>query len=182
MLSDKAIFQNAWVVADLNAAMAKWLSLYGVGPFYVLDRLDLSASTYRGRPSELVLSVALAQAGPVQIELIFQHNSGPSVYRDLVAEGASGFHHVCVYTHDYPADRARFEAAGYPAVMEGGAADGELRFAYFDTRRDFDVFTEVITPHPLILARNEMVSRSAIGWRGEDPIRILDPDGGYHTP
>jgi hypothetical protein len=148
----------------------------------VLDRLDLSAATYRGQPTGLQLSVGLAQAGPVQIELIFQHNRGPSVYRDSVPEGASGFHHVCVYARDYPSDRAWFEAAGYPTVMEGGSPDGSLTFAYFDTRRDFDVFTEVITPHPSVLARNELVRRSAIDWNGEDPVRILNPDGTWRAP
>lgn len=179
--TDRSVFQNAWVVNDLTAAMNKWISFYGVGPFYVLDRLDLTGTRYRGKESELVLSVGLAQAGPVQIELIYQHNKGPSVYRDLVPEGGTGFHHVCIYSHDYPADRRYFEAAGYETAMEGGSPDGSLIFAYFDTRKDFDVFTEVITPAPGIMARNEMVAKAAVDWDGTDPIRIITADG-YEVP
>jgi hypothetical protein len=180
-LTDRSVFQNAWVVNDLTAAMNKWISFYGVGPFYVLDRIDLTSATYRGQKSDLVLSVGLAQAGPVQIELIYQHSKGPSVYRDLVPEGGTGFHHVCIYSHDYEADRAYFEAAGYETAMEGGPPDGSMKFAYFDTRKDFDVFTEVITPGASIMARNEMVAKAAVDWDGTDPIRIITADG-YKVP
>jgi len=182
ILTDKSIFQNAWVVPDLTSAIANWTSFYGVGPFYVLDHLDLSSALYRGRPSGLIVSVALAQAGPVQIELIHQHNKGPSVYREMVPEGDSGFHHVCIYCHDFGADQANFERAGYQTVLEGGSDDGQIKFAYFDTRKHFDIFTEVVTPHPSMLARNELVSRAAIDWDGNDPIRILNADGTYRVP
>ncbi|HKP78020.1 MAG TPA: VOC family protein [Phenylobacterium sp.] len=182
MLTDAAIFQNAWIVPDLAAAMAKWSSLFGVGPFYVLDHLDLSGAVYRGRPSGLVLSVGLAQAGPVQIELIQQHNEGPSLYREVAPDGRSAFHHICIYSHDFPRDQAAFEAAGCEMVLEGGSPDGGVRFAYFDTRKDFDLFTEVITPHPFILRRNELVRRAAVDWDGRDPVRILESDGTYSLP
>ncbi len=181
LLSDRTIFQNAWVVDDLAAAMKKWTDFYGVGPFYVLDHLDLTGTLYRGAPSELVLSVGLAQAGPVQIELIQQHNNGPSVYRDMIAEGRSGFHHVCIYTHDFKSDQAVFEAAGYPTAMEGGSPDGVVKFAYFDTRKDFDIFTEVISQAPSLMARNDMVRRAATDWDGSDPVRIITEDG-YRVP
>ncbi len=175
--TDRNVFQNAWVVNDLDVAMRRWIDVYGVGPFYVLDRLDLNGTLYRGRPSALTLSVGLAQAGSSQIELIFQHNDGPSVYRDMVPEGQTGFHHVCIYTHDFKADQAYFEQAGYVTAMEGGAPDGSVKFAYFDTRKDFDIFTEVISASPGILARNEMVRKAAEDWDGKDPIRIVTPDG-----
>jgi hypothetical protein len=179
--SNNAVFQNAWVVVDLQAAMRRWIDFYGIGPFYVLDHLDLTTSLYRGRKSDLVLSVGIAQAGPVQIELIEQHSKGPSVYRDSVPEGATGFHHVCLYSDDFDADKAYFERAGYATALEGGAPDGSVRYGYFDTRRDFDVFTEIITASPAVLARNEMITRASVDWDGSDPIRIITADG-YKVP
>lgn len=179
--TDRNAFQNAWVVNDLEAAMHRWINFYGIGPFYVLDHLDLNGTLYRGKPSELELSVGLAQAGSVQIELIFQHSKGPSVYRDMVPEGETAFHHVCFYTNDFKADQDYYERAGYATAMEGGAPDGSVKFGYFDTRKDFNVFTEVISAHPGVLARNAMVTEASLNWDGKDPVRIITP-GGYRLP
>ena len=60
----------------------------------MLPRVE-AACTYRGAESKLDLQVAVAQAGPVQIELIEQFCDRPSVYRDLFGTGESGFHQIC---------------------------------------------------------------------------------------
>src|SRR5688572_18776397 len=101
---DRKIFQNAWVVADLHAACANWVKLYGIGPFYINQNIKIGNVRYRGESADLEISVAMAQAGPVQVELIQQHNEGPSAYRDMYGGNQSGFHHVCTLTHDYDAD------------------------------------------------------------------------------
>ncbi|MDX1580959.1 MAG: VOC family protein, partial [Alphaproteobacteria bacterium] len=82
-LTDRTVFQNAWVVTDVFEAARKWVDFYGVGPFYVMEHLDLADIKYRGEPGKLDISVALAQAGPVQIELIQQFNPDNSAYRDM---------------------------------------------------------------------------------------------------
>lgn len=170
-LTDRTIIQNAWVVDDLDASINKWIDFYGVGPFFVMDHIQLANVHHRGSPIDLDISVAIAQAGPVQIELIKQHNSGPSAYRDMYAEGENGFHHQCIYSHDFEADTAAFEAAGYATATSGQAPIGDLKFAYFDTRSDFNIFMEVVTPEPDFLARGEMIKDAAKGWDGSDPIR-----------
>lgn len=180
-LTDRTVFQNAWVVVDLAKAMNHWTGFYGVGPFYLLEHLTLADLEYRGAPTTLDISVGIAQAGPVQIELIQQFNNGPSVYRDQVPEGKSGFHHVCIYSHDFEADRGHFEAHGYPSTFSGAAPDGSVRFAYYDTRKDFDVFTEVVTAHAAFVARNEVIKKAAQNWDGTDPVRIFTEDG-YRVP
>lgn len=180
--TDRTIFQNAWVVDDLMSATEKWIKFYGIGPFHVREHLKLDDIQYRGQPAELDISVAIAQAGPVQIELIQQFNKGPSAYRDHVAEGESGFHHVCIYSHDFEADKAYFEGAGYATATQGQVGGGALKFAYFDTRPDFGVFMEVVTPTEAFRARGEMIKQVAADWDGSDPIRISTPDGGYETP
>ena len=67
----------------------------------------------------------IAQAGPVQIELIKQHDDRASVYRDLFAKGESGFHQLCTVTPDYDGKKAHYERLGYelPRVI----ADAEHR-------------------------------------------------------
>lgn len=183
MPTDRKIFQNAWVVPDLYEAAMKWVEFYGVGPFYITKDLTIGNVQYRGQPGELTMSVGLAQAGPVQIELIHQHSKGPSAYRDMYAEGQSGFHHCCVFSRDYRADMEAYPKAGYPAVTYGGGEGGVPHFAYFDARKDFDIFLEIVEPNDAITASFERVRQAAETWDGKtDPIRINQPDGSYLVP
>jgi hypothetical protein len=172
------LFQLGFVVDDLLDAAARWARVFGVGPFHVLPRVE-APCTYRGAPSAIDMQVAVAQAGPVQIELIHQHCDRPSVYRDLVERGASRFHQLCTVTPDYDATTAHYVGLGYEPASEFDA-DGQ-RVAYFDTLDDFGFFTEVVEASPRLLAHMEQIARTCEGWDGRDPVRLLTRDG-YRTP
>ena len=127
--TDRTVFQNAWVVDDVEAACMKWVNEMGVGPFFITEYTDqFSDMTYRGEPAELSMFVAIAQAGPVQIEII-QPTVERCAYRDSVPAGTLGFHHMCVWTHDIKADTAYFAGLGYEAANIGRA--GDIEFAYY---------------------------------------------------
>ena len=64
------VYQNCYVVNDLDAAISHWVNVVGAGPFFVKRRLDNLVIDYRGTPSSLNIDFALGQAGPVHIELI----------------------------------------------------------------------------------------------------------------
>jgi hypothetical protein len=182
MLSNRTMVQNGWIVDDLQAAVKKWIDFYGVGPFWISEKVVPDNVLYRGTPAHLEMSVALAHAGNVQIELIQQKSDGPSAYRDQFNPGQGGFHHACYHSDDYDADKALFEANGYVAATEGSIYGGELRFAYFDTRADFGIFTEIVTPNEAFRASNQKLKDASENWDGKDPIRINTPDGGYRVP
>ncbi len=57
--------------------------------------------------------MALANSGPLQMELIQIRNDAPSMYRDFLQAGHTGLQHVAYWTEDYDADLARLEAAGF---------------------------------------------------------------------
>ena len=120
------------------------------------------------RMLSLDMIVALGQAGPVQVELI-QPLTSQCAYRDVVPEGQSGFHHMCVWTHDIEADTAYFEGLGYTAANRG--TTGPAQFAYYDTRPLMGCMLEVVTHNEAIVARFAEIARAAEGWNGEDPIR-----------
>ncbi len=167
--TDRTIFQNAWVVDDVEAACMQWVQQMGIGPFFVTEYTNqFSDVTYRGQPAELSMFVALAQAGPVQIELI-QPTVERCAYRDSVPKGATGFHHMCVWTHDIAQDTAYFERLGYPMANAGSA--GPTQFAYYDTRPLMGCMLEVVTKHPAIEARFAEIAAAANGWDGANPIR-----------
>jgi len=129
-------FQNAWVVDDLQAAMRRWTKTCGIGPFFLLEHVAMQDVTYRGQPATVDCSIALAQAGRTQIELIEQHCDQPSVYRDLVPRGQTRFHHVATFAHDYDRELAEYRARGLRVTTTGRF--GEMRFAYIDATPEID--------------------------------------------
>ena len=173
------MFQLGFVVDDVVGAATHWSRVFGVGPFHVLPPIELPC-TYRGTASAVDLQVAVAQAGPVQIELIQQHCDRPSVFRDLVDKGESGFHQLCTVTPDYDGKKAHYERLGYEAASELTAPDGQ-RVAYFDTVDDFGFFTEVVEETPEFLAQLDAIAQTCAEWDGSDPVRLLTRDG-YRTP
>ena len=169
--TDRSVFQNAWVVDDFEATCMKWVNEMGVGPFYVNEYArDLFTNvSYRGEPAELAMFVAIAQAGPLQIEII-QPTIERCAYRDSIPAGTDGFHHMCVWTHDIDADTEYFEALGYPTANRGSV--GDIHFAYYDTRPLMGCMLEVVNQSEGIVERFDMIARAAEGWDGKDPIRF----------
>ena len=61
--TDRTVFQHAWVVDDLEAAVERWATTMGIGPFFLRDHSDdLVDTMYRGEPASLSMRRALAQA------------------------------------------------------------------------------------------------------------------------
>jgi hypothetical protein len=171
-------FQLGFVVDDLLAAAARWARVHAVGPFHVLPPVEV-ACTYRGTQSAIEMQIAIAQAGPVQIELIEQRCDRASVFRDLFAKSRSGFHQLCTVSPDYEGKKAHFEYLGYDLASEI-IANGS-RVSYFDTVDDFGFFTEVVEETPGFLAHLARIARTCAEWDGNDPVRLLTRDG-YRTP
>jgi hypothetical protein len=171
-------FQLGFVVDDLLAAAARWARVYGVGPFHVLPPVEVPC-TYRGTESEIAMQIAIAQAGPVQIELIEQRCDRASVFRDLFAKDQSGFHQLCTVTPDYEGKKGYFTRLGYELACEIIANGSQV--AYFDTVHDFGFFTEVVDETPGFLASLGKIAQTCADWDGTDPVRLLTRDG-YRTP
>ena len=164
----RKFFQNAWVVDDLETAIHRWVDELGVGPFFVTEyRGVLRDVIYRGSPGVLDMKVALAQNGPIQVELI-EPISTPSAYRDSVTSG-TGFHHMCTWSEDVSADVAYLESLGYPAANTAKVRDIEI--AYVDTRPLLGCMLEFVTVNRAAQARFAEIAAAGENWDGADPIR-----------
>src|SRR4029079_10295344 len=97
------IRQAGYVVDDIEAAMDYWSRVLGVGPFFYKERVPIVNYSYRGKSYEPHNSVALANSGPLQIELIQTRNDAPSMYRDFKEAGHSGLPHVAYLGKSYGA-------------------------------------------------------------------------------
>jgi hypothetical protein len=87
------IAQLGYVVRDAHASMEQWIR-NGVGPWFHFERVKLDWFRHRGIASPLEMSVALANSGDVQIELIQQRNDAPSMYKEFLDAGREGLQHV----------------------------------------------------------------------------------------
>ena len=143
-----SIFQYNWVVPSIEAAAEIWYDELGVGPFVVMRNVTLSESVYRGRTCEADFSVALAMNGGVQIELIEQHNDVASAYRDTVAKGETGFHHVGILEKDYDNAIEYYMVRGYEIAQSGMM--GDVRYAYVDTSATLGHMIEVVSDNESI--------------------------------
>mgnify|MGYP006279974023 FL=1 len=171
-LSTNVVFQNAWVVGDLDAALDYWTGLMGVGPFFGMEWTSGDGFRYRGAPGRLDMQVFWAQAGDVQIELIDVRSEEPNVYRDLVPAGETRFHHVCFWSEDYERDIAAMEAAGYPLAMAPG--DAPTRFAYFDCAAEHHQMIEILERDEAIAGTFAKIAEIGRHWDGTRPVRRFE--------
>ena len=172
-------FQLGHVADDIVTAARRWSSTFGIGPFHVLPVVDQQLTHADGDVRILRIQVAVAQAGPVQIELIQQHCDTPSLYRDWSKEGTSAFHQVATVTNDYVAKLAHFQSLGYDVIAE--SLSGSFRVAYVDTVVAFGFYTEIVEHTPWFLEQLDAISRTCASWDGTDPVRLLTR-GGYRVP
>ena len=172
--TDQAIWQNAWVVPDAEAAAMQWIKNFNVGPFFVTEYGDdkLTDLVYRGQPGSLNIKVACSHAGPVQIELIERLDDKPTPYSDTVPVGESRFHHVAVWTDDIDADLAHYAAQGAAAAITGRVIDF-VRFAYIDTQATLGCMVELVERHPAFSSMLKELEQICVDWDGKDPIRDM---------
>lgn len=159
------IVQNAYVVADLDAAIERWHALWGLGPFFVRRHIDLPSVSYRGQPARLDISAAYVQSGDIMVELVTQHDAAPSAFRDVFAPGQEGFHHVAVVPDDYDALVAHYARAGCPLVTELRTASGRGA-AYVDARPLVGHFVEIYWPSEGLRRLYAEVAAAAANWDG----------------
>ena len=165
------IRQLGYVVHDIEAAMAYWSETLGVGPWYYNPRVPIVNYEYDGQHYEPHNSVALANSGFVQVELIQTRNDVPSMYRDFLRAGRTGLQHVAYWTQNYDADVERLLAQGFKPKMSGEVG-ARGRFIYFDTEYHPGTvieLSEVAGPKGRMF---DLIRESATGWDGTtDPVR-----------
>jgi hypothetical protein len=124
------------VVRDIEAAMRHWVEVCGIGPWFYADRLAVTGYTYAGRRyDDTHISIALANSGDVQLELIQQRCNTPSMYRDFLAAGREGMQHWSSWPENYDEIYQRALATGYTVGQEGRHADADADFRCGPCRR-----------------------------------------------
>lgn len=159
--------QLGYVVDDLEAAAARWAETTGIGPWRVLDNVELDHFTYDGEDADVRIGIAVAYTGDVQIELIQQYNDTPSMYRELLDTYGEGAQHVCFYPDDYDAAMTHALSTGMTVGQEGSLWG--IRFAYL--RGDGGRVIELADLPDQVRAGRQKGIDEAASWDGTDPVR-----------
>src|ERR1700736_3116161 len=97
----KRLVQIGIVVPDRDHATKALTSLFGIGPFRLVEWPDRAESKYyyRGVEEHIRIRQAFVQLGDVEVELI-QPLEGRSGYKDFLDETGGGIHHVLFEVND----------------------------------------------------------------------------------
>jgi hypothetical protein len=167
---DDGIIQMAYVVEDIQRAMAEWAANLKVGPWFLIEHFTGVDPVYRGRPSQADVALAMSFAGHMNIELIQPNNDAPSVYRETIQKRGYGFHHFGVATANFDRDLARHRAAGSELAFSLHVPSGG-RVAYLDTTPHLPGMIELIELGAEFETVFNRFYRASIGWDGRDLVR-----------
>ena len=165
------IRQVAYVVPDIDAAMTAWIEQMGTAPFLVHRELSpFSNYRFRGKTADApVISVAFAQLGDLQLELMQQHGSTPSIYREALEHGNAGLHHYALLTEDFDKAFPSLLSSGMEAVVECG--DPSIgRMSYMASNRIPGLVLELIEWHERVRPYFEGSVHATEAWDGKNPI------------
>ena len=168
--------QLGMVVADADKTMRYMVEKLGIGPFFVMRRLTPADFYFRGEPAAApIMTLGFAQVGPMQIEVIQQHNAARSAYTEFLAEGREGAQHASIWLdHDaYTRAREQLITSGLTLVHESRSR-AQGRFAYFSTDMPGSFMVEIAearTPDARQLF--DAIAKASEGWDGSEPIREL---------
>jgi hypothetical protein len=165
-----AIRQNGYVVRDIEAAMKHWVEVLGVGPWFYLEHFPITDFRYGDAPSPVDVSIALANSGAMQIELIQQRNDAPSMFRDFLDAGHEGLQHVAYWPEDFEEILERAFGAGC-RIGQSGQSGNMGPFVYLRTELHPGSVVELSKLTESRRRVFEGVADAAADWDGDDPIR-----------
>lgn len=167
---EDSIIQIAYTVDDLEEGMRRYSELLHIGPWFIVGPFVPAKGRYRGEVTTMSISLAVAFAGQVMIELIEQHDDKPSVYREtLEARGAHGFHHWAIGVRDFDSAVAHYESQGFSEVFSDLSPRG-VRIVYVDTSAELPGMLEIIEMTDDVEEQYRKMYQAAQEWDGQSHV------------
>lgn len=169
--------QLGFVVNDIEQTIDHWLNTAGCGPVFRARATQIGGYRYRGAPAESPdISVVYVQDGPMQMEFLALNNDAPSSWRDFLATGSEGLHHLGYWTTSFERHLELALARGLEPEMTGETGPGE-RFAVFAPKGPRSMVLELVETSPRKQEFYRQIAAASEGWDGKDPIRQIDRRG-----
>jgi hypothetical protein len=110
--TNRGFHHIAYWVDDLDVAMKQAEELLGVGPFRVIEHVELGEFRFRGGPALLDHSAAFAQWGPIMLELSVAHRVEPPELREALGIAPGAVSHTSWWTTDLKTEGEHLELSG----------------------------------------------------------------------
>jgi methylmalonyl-CoA/ethylmalonyl-CoA epimerase len=132
----KRIVQIGIVVGDRDRTTQLLTTLFGIGPFRLVDWPDRPESKYyyRGVEEQVRIKQAFVQLGDVEVELI-QPVEGRNAYQDFLDETGGGIHHVLFEVKDIDPVIQELAKSGVTVLQSGTGIRPGTRWALLDTQK-----------------------------------------------
>jgi len=131
------------VVKDMDTTMEFFTSIFGWGPWGVLDDLEMKDCLYRGKSCDARLKLAFAQSGSIEIELI-QVLEGETIHTEFLRARGEGLHHLRFKVDDLDATLAELSKEGIEVLFREKLPELGVDFAYLNTDRVGGIMIELI--------------------------------------
>ena len=167
----EGVAQTAFIVPDLQEAMARWVRDMRAGPFFVLPHLLAPGQVYRGQESRADVTLAMGFAGHMLIELIQPLDDHPSVYKETIELRGYGFHHLGIACVDVDASAAQYRERGYEEAYRAAVPTGGEVVYMDDGTGPRAGFLELLPVTPAMDKTFTRFWEASRDWDGSDPVR-----------
>jgi len=164
-----SVRQIGFMSRDIDRSMHHFVDYWGIGPWFVLRNVK-NSMLYKGTRVELDMSIAMANCGDLQFEIVAQHNEAQSLYTDALEQNP-GLHiqHVAVWTDDVAGAEADAHERGWTSVFE--TITGPGRSAFVTHPSEPMVCIEISDCDPFKDRVREAIRQAAATWDGSNPVR-----------
>ena len=140
----KRLVQIGIVVADRDQTTRLLTSLFGIGPFRLVEWPDRAESKYyyRGAEEHIRIRQAFVQLGDVEVELI-QPLEGRSGYSDFLDQTGGGIHHVLFEVSDIDPVIQDLAKSGVTVLQSGTGIRPGTHWVLLDTREMLGFYVEL---------------------------------------
>ena len=125
-------YQNAYLVDDIDAAIAQFRSCADIGEVRAFD-ITQSLWTPRGMKT-VVNRLSFIWIGDLQYELIQIVEDETGIYATPGNTAPLRFHHACTRVADWDSFRAAVAKQDLPVALERANEGDALKFLYLDAR------------------------------------------------
>lgn len=161
--------QLGFVIDDIHAAIEHWTTNLGIGPFFYSERVEPDDFVHRGTPGQAPFAVALANSGPLQIELVQPLDDSPSMWNEFSQAGNTGLQHLAYWTAEYDTVLQQALDAGWTVAHQGSIRGG--RFVYFDSPSHNGSVVELSEMGGPKGRYFDLIREASVDWDGTDPVR-----------
>lgn len=166
------IVQTAYLVTDMEQAMAQWSQILDVPLFHYLPDVPCTDMSYRGKPVDFKLCTAIGYSGDLQIELLFMDLAMVARFPEFYRSGEDKLHHYQVRAADI--DAVVNERAWQDKVLLRGKALAGMEICFVDAGLPDGSLLEIVSAADSMFAFMDGFKILSNNWR--EPPRIISSD------